>query len=51
MRHPVGPDAEPFLAWRKSMTDEEWVDLHGADDETWYRCMERDFRLAIRPKN
>jgi hypothetical protein len=33
------------------MTDEEWVDLHAADDETWYRRMERDFGLAIRPQN
>ena len=51
LRHPVGPDAAPFLDWRKSMTDEEWVDLHAADDETWYQRMERDFGLAIRPKN
>jgi NAD(P)-dependent dehydrogenase (short-subunit alcohol dehydrogenase family) len=50
LRHPVGPDAEPFLAWRKAMTDEQWVDLHGADDETWYSRMERDFGMAIRPK-
>lgn len=32
------------------MTDEEWLELYGADD-TWYRRMERDFGLAIRPKN
>ena len=49
LRHPVGPDAEPFLAWRKSMTDEEWVSLHAADDETWYARMERDFGMTIRP--
>ena len=41
----------PFLKWRDSMTDEEWVALHAADDETWYRRMEHDFGLAIRPKN
>jgi NAD(P)-dependent dehydrogenase (short-subunit alcohol dehydrogenase family) len=51
LRHPVGPDAEPFLAWRRSMSDEEWVNLHGADDDTWYGLMERDFGMAIRPKN
>jgi NAD(P)-dependent dehydrogenase (short-subunit alcohol dehydrogenase family) len=51
LRHPVGPDAVPFLKWRDSMTDEEWVALHAADDETWYRRMEHDFGLAIRPKN
>ena len=26
-RHPVGPDAIPMIAWRKGMTDEQWVDL------------------------
>ena len=51
LRHPVGPDAVPFLNWRDSMTDEEWVALHAADDETWYRRMEHDFGLTIRPKN
>jgi hypothetical protein len=51
LRHPVGPDALPFLGWRNSMTDEEWVELHGADDDTWYRRMERNFGLAIRPKH
>jgi NAD(P)-dependent dehydrogenase (short-subunit alcohol dehydrogenase family) len=50
LRHPVGPDAVPLLEWRKSMTDEEWVDLHAADDDTWYGRMERDFGMAIRPK-
>jgi len=33
------------------MTDEQWVDLHAADDETWYRRMEHDLGMAIRPKN
>ena len=30
------------------MTDEEWVALHGADDDAWYARMERDFGLSIR---
>jgi NAD(P)-dependent dehydrogenase (short-subunit alcohol dehydrogenase family) len=37
LRYPVGPDAEPLIAWRKSMTDEEWVDLHSADDATFQK--------------
>lgn len=49
LRHPVGPDAVPFLQWRSQMTDEEWVDLIAADDETWYRSIERDFGLDSRP--
>ncbi len=51
LRHPVGPDAVPFLEWRRKMSDEEWVTLHGGDDETWYRSLERDFGLDTRPKN
>ena len=51
LRHPVGPDAAPFLQWRSGMTDEAWVDLNAADDETWYRGIQRDFGLDSRPKN
>lgn len=50
LRHTVGPDAEPLLAWRKSMTDEDWVALHGASDDVWYDRMERDFGMEIRPR-
>ena len=38
-RYPVGPDAMPLISWRKGMTDEQWVDLHSADDETFQRLM------------
>jgi NAD(P)-dependent dehydrogenase (short-subunit alcohol dehydrogenase family) len=51
LRHPVGPDSEPLLAWRRSMTDEEWVALHGASDDVWYERLERDFGMEIRPRN
>ena len=51
LRHPVGPDAIPFLQWRRGMTDEEWVELNGSDDETWYRRVKSDFGLDTRPKN
>jgi len=50
LRHPVGPDAEPLLAWRRSMTDEEWVALFGASDDVWYGRLEHDFGMEIRPK-
>jgi NAD(P)-dependent dehydrogenase (short-subunit alcohol dehydrogenase family) len=50
LRHPVGPDAEPLLAWRRSMTDEEWVALFGASDDVWYGRLERDFGMEIRPR-
>jgi NAD(P)-dependent dehydrogenase (short-subunit alcohol dehydrogenase family) len=50
LRHLVGPDALPFLAWRGSMTDEEWVALNGASDDVWYERLERDFGMEIRPR-
>ena len=49
LRHPVGPDAAPFLGWRASMTDEEFADLNSADDDTWYTRIEGDFGMKIRP--
>ena len=51
LRHPVGPDSVPFLNWRKSMTDEEWVELNSVDDETWYQRIQHDFGMDTRPKN
>ncbi|MGB2636700.1 MAG: SDR family oxidoreductase [Candidatus Acidiferrum sp.] len=39
LRHPVGPDALPLLQWRKSMSDEKWVELNASDDETWARSV------------
>jgi len=49
LRHPVGPDAIPFLQWRAQMTDEEWIEMHASDDETWYARVERDFGMNTRP--
>lgn len=48
LRHPVGPDAEAFLQWRASMTDEQWVAWGAADDDTWYSSVEQDFGLNAR---
>lgn len=51
LRHPVGPDAAPFLQWRSQMADEAWVDLNGGDDENWYNTLERDFGLNARSES
>jgi len=51
LRHPVGPDAVPLLQWRSQMTDEQWVDHHASDDETWYRAMGLDFNTQDRRKD
>jgi hypothetical protein len=47
LRYPVGPDAAPFFAWRASMTDEAWIELNAADDETWCRRIQNDFGLDV----
>jgi NAD(P)-dependent dehydrogenase (short-subunit alcohol dehydrogenase family) len=36
LRHPVGPDAVPFLEWRNKMTDEEWIETNAGDDATFF---------------
>lgn len=48
LRHPVGPDAEPFIQWRKSMTDEQWIDWSACSNEDWYTSVEQDFGLNAR---
>ena len=48
LRHPVGPDAIPFLQWRASMTDEDWVDWNAATDDNWYNAVESTFGLNAR---
>jgi len=50
LRHPVGPDAQAFLDWRKSMTDEDWVNWGALDDKAWYERVHSDFGLDARPK-
>ena len=50
LRHPVGPDAQPFIDWRQSMTDEEWIGWNAASDEDWYKSVESDFGLDARQK-
>jgi len=49
LRHPVGPDAEPFLGWRRAMSDEAWVDFGALDDDAWYERVKADFGLDARP--
>lgn len=48
LRYPVGPDAQPFLDWRASMSDEQWTEWWAADDDAWYAAVERDFGLNAR---
>jgi NAD(P)-dependent dehydrogenase (short-subunit alcohol dehydrogenase family) len=49
LKHPVGPTALPFLGWRASMTDEQWVDWNAQKDEDWYNAVETAFGMNVRP--
>ncbi|MEX2512242.1 MAG: SDR family oxidoreductase [Cyclobacteriaceae bacterium] len=51
LRYPVGPDAGPFLDWRASMNDEQWVEWNAKEDEDWYNAVESTFGLNCRQKN
>jgi NAD(P)-dependent dehydrogenase (short-subunit alcohol dehydrogenase family) len=47
LRHSVGPDAEGFLAWRASMSDEQWVEWGAISDEQWVEYMRQNFHLNV----
>lgn len=50
LRHPVGPDAEAFLAWRASLSDQEWAAWGALPDDAWYERVAADFGLDARAK-
>jgi NAD(P)-dependent dehydrogenase (short-subunit alcohol dehydrogenase family) len=50
LRHVSGPTGQPFLDWRKSMNDEQWVEWGALDDDAWYDRVQTDFGLNVRPK-
>jgi NAD(P)-dependent dehydrogenase (short-subunit alcohol dehydrogenase family) len=48
LRHQTGADAEPFLQYRASVSDEEWVDLHAIEsDEEFAAIAKRTFGLDV----
>src|SRR5439155_3641340 len=48
LRHPVGPDAEPFLGWRGSMSDEKWVQWGAQGDSDWLKSVKADFGMDVK---
>jgi len=48
LRHLTGPDAAGFLAWRRSMSDEQWVDWGAQSDEAWVATVRRSFGLNVK---
>jgi NAD(P)-dependent dehydrogenase (short-subunit alcohol dehydrogenase family) len=51
LRHLVGPDAAPFVHWRRRITDEDWVEIQGGDDNAFFERMKREFSPPARPAN
>jgi NAD(P)-dependent dehydrogenase (short-subunit alcohol dehydrogenase family) len=47
LRHPVGPDAEPFLGWRADMSDEEWTEFNALDTAGYKARVKQDFGLEL----
>lgn len=47
LRHPVGPDAVPFLGWRSSMNDESWIQWGGQSDSEWLKALKADFGMDL----
>jgi NAD(P)-dependent dehydrogenase (short-subunit alcohol dehydrogenase family) len=47
LRHPCGPDAEPFLSWRAAMTDEQWVEFNALDADGFHARVKNDFGLDL----
>lgn len=43
LRHLVGPDAEAFVNWRRSMSDEDAVALHASDDVAFFASLQSAF--------
>lgn len=48
LRHPAGPDAEPFLRWRAAKTDEDWTDFHTLGDEEYRKRVKNEFGLELK---
>lgn len=48
LRHTAGGDAVPFLQWRASMSDEQWVDWGAQDDGKWIEAVKRDFGMDLK---
>jgi NAD(P)-dependent dehydrogenase (short-subunit alcohol dehydrogenase family) len=48
LRHPVGPDAQPFLAWRGSMNDDSWTLWSAQSDSDWLKSVKVDFGMDLK---
>lgn len=49
LRYPGGPAAAGILAWRASMTDEQYVAIGALDDNAWCEYVQNNLGLNVRP--
>jgi NAD(P)-dependent dehydrogenase (short-subunit alcohol dehydrogenase family) len=49
LRYPSGPAAAGILAWRASMTDEDFVAMGALGDDEWCEYMQNNLGLNVRP--
>ena len=47
IRHPVGPDAQPYIDWRNSVSDEKWAEMGAQSDEEWESMMRDGFGIPV----
>ncbi len=47
LRHPAGPDAAPFLAWRASLSDEEWIRFNSLDGPAYKEAVKAAFGMDV----
>lgn len=47
LRHPAGPDAAGFLAWRAGMSDEDWIQFNTLNDEDYKARVKATFGMDI----
>jgi NAD(P)-dependent dehydrogenase (short-subunit alcohol dehydrogenase family) len=48
LRHPGGPAAAGIMAWRASLTDEQYIAFGALDDNAWCEFVEKNMGLNVR---
>lgn len=48
LRNPAGSDGATLIQWRKSKTDEEWVNLGAASDAEWAADIRKSLRIDVK---
>jgi len=48
LRYPTGPSAAGYLAWRASLSDEQWVEWGAQSDEEWVAGVRKTFGLNVK---